>query len=142
MKETKMEMAERAAIDKTFSKGTPAAASVDKTVEGAARPYDFRWGAAKEVEAEFHITQVTLKAAAVAGWIKVRQPTYQDDEHRCQCVYCFEDIHMFLEKVMHVLDRTYVKRFWTYAELCNAADKMPDGPYQRLMEKGVRDGAA
>lgn len=110
--------------------------------QGAARPYDFRWGAAKEVEAEFHITQVTLKAAAVAGWIKVRQPTYQDDEHRCQCVYCFEDIHMFLEKVMHVLDRTYVKRFWTYAELCNAADKMPDGPYQRLMEKGARDGAA
>ena len=110
--------------------------------EGAARPYDFRWGAAKEVEAEFHITQVTLKAAAVAGWIKVRQPTYQDDEHRCQCVYCFEDIHMFLEKVMHVLDRTYVKRFWTYAELCNAADRMPDGPYQRLMEKGAQDGAA
>lgn len=140
MRKARVGMADGTAIDKTpmvKADGT----AIGQTM-GAARPYDFRWGAAKEVEAEFHITQVTLKAAAVAGWIKVRQPTYQDDEHRCQCVYCFEDIHMFLEKVMHVLDRTYVKRFWTYAELCNAADRMPDGPYQRLMEKGAQDGAA
>jgi hypothetical protein len=140
MREARGGMADGTAIDKTLM--VKADGTVTGQAMGAARPYDFRWGAAKEVEAEFHITQVTLKAAAVAGWIKVRQPTYQDDEHRCQCVYCFEDIHMFLEKVMHVLDRTYVKRFWTYAELCNAADRMPDGPYQRLMEKGVRDGAA
>ena len=107
---------------------------------GYTRPYDFRWGAAQQVQDEFHISPVTLKAAAAAGHIKALQPTFQDDEHRAQCVYCFEDIHNFMENVMHKLTREYVKRFWTYPELVSAARRMPTGPYQRLDEGGDGHG--
>jgi hypothetical protein len=108
--------------------------------QGYVRPYDFRWGAAQQVQDEFHISPVTLKAAAAAGHIKALQPTYQDDEHRAQCVYCFEDIHNFMENVMHKLSREYVKKFWTYPELVSAARRMPAGPYQRLDDMGGGHG--
>lgn len=95
------------------------------------RPYDFRWGAPEDVVKEFHITPQVLKDGFRAGWIKARQPAWIDDEHRSQVVYCFEDIHRYMEEVLHVVTDEYVKRFWTYQELKDSKAVLPNGPYKQ-----------
>lgn len=94
------------------------------------RPYDPRWGDPKAVEREFHLSPTVLKAGFCAGWIKARQPSWKDDEHRAQVVYCFEDIHRYVEEVLHQVTGAYVKRFWTTQELKDAAAVVPRGPYK------------
>jgi len=95
------------------------------------RPYDFRWGSASVVAEEFHIQPLDLKKAYLDGWIKARQPAWEDDEHRCQIVYCFEDVHRYMEDVLHVVSEDYVKRFWTTQELKDAMAERPRGPYAK-----------
>ena len=89
----------------------------------AARPYDMRWGDPNAVVGEFHINKAELKRIYLEGWIKARQVAWRDDEHRTQTIYCFEDIHRWLEEVAHRPSETYVKRFWTAAEIADAERK-------------------
>lgn len=101
------------------------------------RPYDFRWGPPDAVVEEFHIPPTTLKRGFLDGWIKARQPAWVDDEHRSQVVYCFEDIHRYLEDVLHAVSDEYVKRFWTTQELKDAIAVAPRGPYGRSRSGSV-----
>ena len=94
----------------------------------AARPYDLRWGDPGAVCDEFHINKAELKKIYLEGWVKARQVAWRDDDHRTQTIYCFEDIHRWLEEVAHRPSKTYVKKFWTAAEV--AAASVKKGPYK------------
>ena len=95
------------------------------------RPYDMRWGQPDLVKAEFGIGESVLKAAWKAGWIKARQPTWEEDGKRAMTIYCFEDIQVFIEEVMHVVNDGYAAQWWTTAEIAAYATKIQDGPYGR-----------
>lgn len=87
------------------------------TDPGMTRPYDWRWGNPNAVEEIFGISKADLKRLYLDGWIKGRQVTWRDDEHRAQTIFCFEDIHRWLEEVAHAPTREYTKRFWAAAEI-------------------------
>ena len=98
----------------------------------ATRPYDMRWGAPEAVCEEFHINKAELKRIYLEGWVKARQVAWRDDQHRTQTIYCFEDIHRWLEEVAHKPTEKYVKKFWTAQEIADAAKeakKSKKGPY-------------
>ncbi len=86
-----------------------------------ARPYDMRWGTPGAVCEEFSIGKVELKKIYRDGWVKARQVAWRDDDHRTQTIYCFEDLHRWLEEVAHRPSEAYVKKFWTFAEVAAAA---------------------
>ena len=100
------------------------------------RPYDFRWGTPEQVKHEFGITVNVLKAAWVSGWVRARQGNWEHDSKRVQTVYCFEDIHGFVERVMHRVSKEYAEKWWTDDCVRNLSEKNPDGPYQRRIELG------
>lgn len=95
------------------------------------RPYDMRWGTPDQVKAEFGIGVAALKAAWSSGWVRARQGNWEHDEKRVQTVYCFEDIHGYVERVMHRVSEDYAERWWTDDTVRSMAEKMPDGPYRR-----------
>jgi len=97
------------------------------------RPYDWRWGDPGSVCDEFHISKIELKKIYLDGWIKGRQVTWRDDEHRAQIVYCFEDIHRWLEEVAHRPTREYLKKFWSMTEVAETeiSGDGKKGPYAR-----------
>lgn len=93
-------------------------------VEGT-RPYDDRWGDANDVFEALHLNEHELKAATAQGWIRCIQPSWIDDEHRAQPLYCFEDIHRYYEQVCHQVTKTYVKKFWTSKMIADARARIP-----------------
>jgi len=99
--------------------------------EVPARPYDWRWGDANSIVEEFHISKPEIKRIFLEGWIKGRQVAWKDDDHRAQTIYCFEDVHRYLEEVAHKPTMEYFKRFWTTAEVSVAAQAK--GPYAQTI---------
>ena len=95
------------------------------------RPYDFRWGTADQVKDQFGINVQTVKAAWKRGWVRARQGNWESDEKRTQTVYCFEDIHGYMERVMHRVSDTYAEKWWTDETIAALEEKTPDGPYKR-----------
>ena len=95
------------------------------------RPYDQRWGVPKQVQKEFGLGIHVIKAGWMNGWIRARQATWQTDEKRVQTVYCFEDIHTFIERVMRRVSVRYAETWWTDESVQQMAEKIPEGPYLR-----------
>ena len=95
------------------------------------RPYDLRWGTPDRIKAEFGIGAAILKAAWKRGWVRARQINWHDDTKRSQTVYCFEDLHGWLERVAHPVSDAYAKKWWTDEAVASLEAKMPDGPYLR-----------
>lgn len=100
------------------------------------RPYDLRWGTPAQVRAEFGIGVSVLKAAWGGGWVRARQGCWETDDKRVQTVYCFEDIHGFVERVMHRVSEVYAARWWTDDTVRQMVEKIPDGPYRRKVGRG------
>jgi hypothetical protein len=100
------------------------------------RPYDMRWGTPEQVKAEFGIGVSVLKSAWATGWVRARQGNWESDEKRTQSVYCFEDIHGFVERVMHRVSENYAKTWWTDDNVQALAEKFADGPYRRRVKLG------
>lgn len=100
------------------------------------RPYDMRWGTPEQVKAEFGIGVSVLKSAWATGWVRARQGNWESDEKRTQSVYCFEDIHGFVERVMHRVSENYAKTWWTDDNVLALAEKLADGPYRRRVKLG------
>lgn len=100
------------------------------------RPYDMRWGTPEQVKAEFGIGVNVLKAAWGSGWVRARQGNWENDDKRVQTVYCFEDIHGYIERVMHRVSDVYAERWWTDDTVREMMEKKPDGPYGRKIERG------
>ena len=105
-----------------------ASGTASETFGARERPYDQRWGTPEQVKDQFGVNVSTLKAAWLKGWIRARQGNWESDDKRTQTIYCFEDIHRWLEEVAHHPSKTYVKKFWTAAEVAAAAVKK--GPYK------------
>lgn len=102
------------------------------TVQGAAvRPYDNRWGSPEGVFDTFHISKHELKKIYLSGWVKARQVPWIDDDHRTQTIYCFEDLHQYLEQFAHRPTDDYIRRFWTAQELAELIKADPKGPNRR-----------
>ena len=95
------------------------------------RPNDMRWGTPDQVKDSFGINVAVLKAAWKRGWIRARQGNWVSDDRRTQTVYCFEDIHGFIERVAHQVSDAYMKRWWTDETVEALAEHTPDGPYKR-----------
>lgn len=93
------------------------------------RPYDLRWGSAPQVQEQFGVAAAPLKAAWKRGWIRARQCGWLGDGRRTQAVYCFEDVHRWLEAVAHGVTEEYAKRFWSDAQVARLTAAMPLGPY-------------
>lgn len=97
--------------------------------ETAARPYDMRWGTPAQVMREFGLNPSSLKAAWTRGWVKARQCDWVSDARRTQTIYCFEDIHVWLERIAHKVSGGYVEKWWTDSTIGQLAEKIPAGPY-------------
>ena len=97
----------------------------------AVRPYDMRWGTPEQVKGQFGINVAALKAAWKRGWVRARQGNWESDDRRTQTVYCFEDIHCWLECVAHKVTEVYAKKWWTDETVAALEEKTPDGPYKR-----------
>lgn len=95
------------------------------------RPYDLRWGTPKQVLDEFGLNVAVLKSAWMRGWVRARQGNWESDDKRTQTVYCFEDIHGYMERVAHQVSEDYAERWWTDETVKNLAELTPDGPYRR-----------
>ena len=95
------------------------------------RPYDMRWGTPDQVKDQFGIGVTVLKSAWMRGWIRARQGNWEKDEKRTQTVFCFEDIHGFMERVAHQVSAAYADKWWTDDAVKTLKEKMPDGPYKR-----------
>ena len=95
------------------------------------RPYDMRWGTPEQVKDQFGINVAVLKSAWMRGWVRARQGNWESDEKRTQTVYCFEDIHGFMERVAHQVSEAYAERWWTDETVGALAERTPDGPYKR-----------
>ncbi len=106
------------------------------------RPYDFRWGTLEAVKDAFGINPPTLKAAWRRGWIRARQGNWDGDQKRTQTVYCFEDIHGYMERVMHQVTEDYATNWWTDDEITRLAEVTPDGPYTQWRLNSSRGDAA
>ena len=68
--------------------------------------------------------------------MRARQGNWENDSKRVQTVYCFEDIHGFVERVMHRVSKEYAEKWWTDDCVRNLSEKLPDGPYRRRIELG------
>ena len=99
------------------------------------RPYDMRWGTPEQVKAEFGIGVSVLKSAWSSGWVRARQGNWENEDKRTQTIYCFEDIHGFVERVMHRVSEQYAERWWTDDNIQQMSEKNPDGPYRRRIIK-------
>lgn len=99
------------------------------------RPYDMRWGTPEQVKAEFGIGVSVLKSAWVSGWVRARQGNWENEDKRTQTIYCFEDIHGFVERVMHRVSEQYAEKWWTDDNIQQMSEKNPDGPYRRRIIK-------
>lgn len=95
------------------------------------RPYDMRWGTPEQVKDQFGINVAVLKATWKRGWVRARQGNWESDDKRTQTVYCFEDIHGWLERVAHKVSDAYAKQWWTDETIAALEEKTPDGPYKR-----------
>lgn len=116
-----------------------AAAKPASEVYGAReRPYDFRWGTPQQVSDQFGICVQVLKAAWKRGWVRARQGNWENDNKRTQTVYCFEDIHGYMERVMHRVTEVYAEKWWTDETVATFEEKMPEGPYLRPRTGGPR----
>ena len=102
------------------------------------RPYDMRWGTPEQVKAEFGLGVVVLKAAWGSGWVRARQGNWADDGKRVQTVYCFEDIHGYIERIMHRVSKDYAEKWWTDETVSAMMEKIPDGPYRRKLKRRGR----
>ena len=103
------------------------------------RPYDFRWGTPDLVKSEFGMGVAALKAAWASGWVRARQGNWENDDKRTQTIYCFEDIHGFIERVMHRVSEKYAENWWTDDNVLFMSEKRPEGPYRRrLTSKGTK----
>ena len=100
------------------------------------RPYDMRWGTPDQVKDQFGLSVATLKAAWGRGWVRARQGNWESDGKRTQTVYCFEDIHGWLERIAHKVSEAYAEKWWTDATVAALEEKMPDGPYARPRSGG------
>lgn len=109
------------------------------------RPYDMRWGTPEQVKDEFGLNAAALKSMWMKGWVRARQGNWQSDNKRTQTVYCFEDIHGWLERAAHRVSEDYAKHWWTDETILALEEKTPDGPYLRtkISRRNVRkDGFA
>ena len=95
------------------------------------RPYDKRWGTPEQVRAHFGLSVAALKAAWMRGWVRARQGNWVSDKKRTQTVYCFEDIHGWLERVAHQVSEAYAGLWWTDETVVALEEKMSKGPYFR-----------
>ena len=95
------------------------------------RPYDMRWGTPDQVKDQFGINVAVLKASWKRGWVRARQGNWESDKKRTQTVYCFEDIHVWLECAAHKMSEAYAAAWWTDETVAALEEKMPDGPYLR-----------
>ena len=95
------------------------------------RPYDMRWGTPEQVKDQFGINVAVLKATWKRGWVRARQGNWESDDKRTQTVYCFEDIHGWLERVAHKVSDAYAEQWWTDETIAALEEKTPDGPYKR-----------
>jgi len=102
------------------------------------RPYDFRWGTPEQVKDQFGLNVQTVKAAWKRGWVRARQGNWDGDDKRTQTVYCFEDIHGWLERVAHRVSKAYAEKWWTDETVAALEEKTPDGPYARPRIAGPR----
>ena len=100
------------------------------------RPYDMRWGTPEQVKRQFGINATVLKSAWASGWVRARQGNWENDDKRTQTIYCFEDIHGFIERVMHRVSEKYAEKWWTDDNVLVMAEKNPDGPYRRRVAQG------
>ena len=100
------------------------------------RPYDMRWGTPEQVKDQFGINVTVLKAAWKRGWVRARQGNWESDDRRTQTVYCFEDIHGWLERVAHRVTEVYAEKWWTDATVVALEENIPDGPYMRRVAAG------
>ena len=100
------------------------------------RPYDMRWGTPEQVKDQFGINVTVLKAAWKRGWVRARQGNWESDDRRTQTVYCFEDIHGYMERVMHRVTEVYAEKWWTDETVALFEEKTPDGPYMRRVAAG------
>ena len=114
--------------------------SASETFGARERPYDYRWGTPVQVNDQFGISAAMLKAAWSRGWIRARQGNWVSDAKRTQTVYCFEDIHGWLERVAHRVTEVYAETFWTDETVAEMAEKIPEGPYMRRASLGRKDG--
>ena len=74
---------------------------------------------------EFGVNAAALKAAWLRGWVEARQAGWIGDGRRTQTVYCFEDVHLWLEKIAHKVSREYAERWWTDEAVKAFARKTP-----------------
>ena len=95
------------------------------------RPYDMRWGVPKQILREFGIGVHVIKAAWMSGWIRARQANWHTDDKRVQTIYSFEDIHIFIERVMRRVSNRYVENWWTDDSVRDLTEKIPEGPYMK-----------
>ena len=95
------------------------------------RPYDYRWGTPVQVNEQFGISAASLTAAWANGWVRARQGNWVSDAKRTQTIYCFEDIHGWLERVAHRVTKLYAETFWTDETVADMTEKTPEGPYMR-----------
>ena len=103
------------------------------------RPYDFRWGTPQQVLDQFGLNVSALKAAWKRGWVRARQCNWESDCKRTQTVYCFEDIHGYMERVMHKVTEVSAEKWWTNETVAAFEEKIPEGPYlARSGRPGVR----
>ena len=102
------------------------------------RPYDMRWGTPEQVKDAFGINVAALKAAWGRGWVRARQGNWETDKKRTQTVYCFEDLHFWLERTAHRVSKQYAEEWWTDETVAALEEKLPEGPYLRGRGAGVR----
>ena len=76
------------------------------------RPYDMRWGTPKRIKSEFGLNAVALKRMWATKKVRARQGNWTSDEHRTQTIFCFEDIHRFIEGEMHEVSKEYAANWW------------------------------
>jgi hypothetical protein len=116
--------------------GASAARPASEIFGARERPYDMRWGTPEQVKDQFGINVAVLKAAWKRGWVRARQGNWENDGKRTQTVYCFEDIHGWLERAAHRVSEAYAKTWWTDETVAALEEKTPDGPYMRRVATG------
>ena len=103
---------------------------------GGARPYDMRWGTILQVKRNFGITAAAIKSAWVDGHVRARQGNWKNDRVRTQTVFCFEDIHRWLERTAHVVSKEYAETWWTDKEIFLLSEKKARGKETREQARG------
>ena len=123
-------------VGESASGGVGELAVASELYGARARPYDWRWGTPEQVKDHFGLGVVALKAAWSRGWVRARQPMWENDGKRTQTVYCFEDIHGYMERVLHQVTEQYAEQWWTDESVKGLAEVTPEGPYLRGRARG------